>query len=138
MNVWCQYILIRRIKSGPEMRDTIRKAYEFALSHVGQDKDSGEIWMEYIAFLKSGEVCVDVSFSGPLLISANIVMKATTTWEEQQKMDALRKVYHRAVQIPLENVEAIWRELDQFENGLNKITVRDISSTHNFYLSNSE
>ena len=38
-------------------------------------------------------------------------------------MDALRKVYHRAVQIPLENVEAIWRELDAFENGLNKITV---------------
>lgn len=119
------------------MRDTIRKAYEFALSHVGQDKDSGEIWMEYIAFLKSGEVSVDVTFSGPLLISANIVMKATTTWEEQQKMDALRKVYHRAVQISLENVEAIWRELDQFENGLNKITVRNISSTDNFYLSKS-
>lgn len=49
--------------------------------------------------------------------------KAATTWEEQQKMDALRKVYHRAVQIPLENVEALWRDLDGFETGLNKITV---------------
>ena len=43
-------------------------------------------------------------------------------------MDALRKVYHRAVQIPLENVEILWRELDAFENGLNKITVRDAQS----------
>lgn len=39
-------------------------------------------------------------------------------------MDALRKVYHRAVQIPLENVEKLWSELETFENSLNKITVR--------------
>lgn len=39
-------------------------------------------------------------------------------------MDALRKVYHRAVQIPLENVEKLWTELETFENSLNKITVR--------------
>jgi cleavage stimulation factor subunit 3 len=50
-------------------------------------------------------------------------MKTTTTWEEQQKMDALRKVYHRAVQIPLENVERLWSELETFENGLNRVVV---------------
>lgn len=38
-------------------------------------------------------------------------------------MDALRKVYHRAVQIPIENVEQIWSELEAFETQLNKITV---------------
>jgi len=32
-------------------------AYEFTLSHVGQDKDSSEIWIDYIQFIKSGEVC---------------------------------------------------------------------------------
>jgi hypothetical protein len=37
-------------------------------------------------------------------------------------MDALRKVYHRAVQIPLDNVERLWQELEAFETGLNKIT----------------
>jgi len=41
-------------------------------------------------------------------------------------MDALRKIYHRAVQIPLENVEKLWSELETFESGLNKITVRAI------------
>jgi cleavage stimulation factor subunit 3 len=42
-------------------------------------------------------------------------------------MDSLRKVYHRAVQIPLENVERLWSELETFENSLNKITVRYFS-----------
>jgi len=42
-------------------------------------------------------------------------------------MDALRKAYHRAVQIPLDNVEKLWQELETFENGLNKITVSDSS-----------
>ncbi|OAX32037.1 hypothetical protein K503DRAFT_777066 [Rhizopogon vinicolor AM-OR11-026] len=51
-----------------------------------------------------------------------------TTWEEQQKMDSLRKVYHRAVQIPLENVEKLLSELEAFENSLNKITAKKFMS----------
>lgn len=39
-------------------------------------------------------------------------------------MDSLRKVYHRAVQIPLENVQKIWEDLETFENGLNKVTAK--------------
>ena len=50
---------IRRINVDPSTRDIVRKAYEFALNHVGQDKDSGEIWSDYIQFLRSGEVCYD-------------------------------------------------------------------------------
>ena len=49
-------------------------------------------------------------------------------------MDALRKVYHRAVQIPLDNVEALWQELETFETGLNRITAKkfmaDLSPAH--------
>jgi hypothetical protein len=39
-------------------------------------------------------------------------------------MDSLRKIYHKVVTIPLENVETLWSELEAFENGLNRITVR--------------
>lgn len=49
-------------------------------------------------------------------------------------MDALRKVYHRAVQIPLDNVEALWQELEAFEMNLNRITAKkfmaDLSPAH--------
>ncbi|KIY44838.1 TPR-like protein [Fistulina hepatica ATCC 64428] len=95
---------VRRVTSGPSMRDTIRKSYEFALSHIGQDRDSADVWADYIEFIKTGP--------------------ATTTWEEQQKMDALRKVYQRAIQIPLSNVERLYQEYEDFENGLNKITAK--------------
>jgi cleavage stimulation factor subunit 3 len=39
-------------------------------------------------------------------------------------MDAIRKVLHRAVQIPLDNVEKLWSELESFENNLNRITAK--------------
>ena len=49
-------------------------------------------------------------------------------------MDALRKVYHRAVQIPLNNVERLWQELEAFETNLNRITAKkfmtDFSPAH--------
>ncbi|EJD00731.1 Suf-domain-containing protein [Fomitiporia mediterranea MF3/22] len=105
VDLWKFYIIyVRRLNVGPETRDTVAKAYDFALQHVGQDKDSGDIWAEYIQFVKSGP--------------------ANSTWEEQQKMDQLRKIYQRAVQIPLENVETLWKDYEAFENGLNKITAK--------------
>ncbi|KAG5641047.1 hypothetical protein DXG03_006292 [Asterophora parasitica] len=115
VDLWKYYLVyVRRVNTGPSTRDTVRKSYKFALNHVGQDKDSGEIWRDYLQFLRSGET--------------------TTTWEEQQKMDALRKVYHRAVQIPLDNVEGLWQDLEAFENGLNRITAKkfmaDLSPAH--------
>jgi cleavage stimulation factor subunit 3 len=38
-------------------------------------------------------------------------------------MDALRKLYQRAIEQPMHNLETFWKEYDQFENGLNKILV---------------
>ena len=49
--------------------------------------------------------------------------QTNTTWEEQQKMDAVRRAYQQAVQIPMENVKRLWEDYQEFENGLNKITV---------------
>ena len=46
----------RQMNPGPATKDTVRKAYEFALTHIGHDKESSPIWMEYIQFLKQGDV----------------------------------------------------------------------------------
>lgn len=43
--------------------------------------------------------------------------------EEGHRMDALRKTYHRAICIPLDGIEQIWKDYDTFENTLNRITV---------------
>lgn len=60
--------------------------------------------------------------------------QTTTTFDQQQNKEALRKVYHRAVQIPLDNVERIWQDLEAFETRLNKLTAKkflsDFSPAH--------
>ena len=53
-------------------------------------------------------------------------MQCATQWDESQKMDAIRKAYQRAVQIPMDNVKRLWEEYQEFENNLNKITVRQL------------
>ncbi|KAK7438024.1 mRNA 3'-end-processing protein rna14 [Stygiomarasmius scandens] len=99
---------VRRINADPSTRDTVRKAYEFALGLVGQDRDSGDMWADYINFLNAAP--------------------ANSTWEEQQKMDALRRVYTRALQIPLENIERLWSDYESFETRLNRITAKKFMS----------
>lgn len=117
--------LFRRVNADPSLREPIRMSYEFALNHIGQDKDSGDIWADYIQFLNS-----DPSASA----SGSSSSLTPSTWEAQQRMDSLRKVYHRAVQIPLENVQKLWEELETFETSLNKITAKkflsDLSPSH--------
>lgn len=88
-------------------RTTISQAYDFVLNNIGCDKEAGRIWQDQIAFVKSAPG--NVGGSG---------------WMDQQKMDSLRKVYQKAVTQPVIGVEAIWREYDQFEHGLNKITAK--------------
>ena len=44
-------------------------------------------------------------------------------------MDSVRRVYQQAVQIPMENVKRLWEDYQDFENNLNKITVRVIAES---------
>ncbi|CAG7852297.1 mRNA 3'-end-processing protein RNA14 [Serendipita indica DSM 11827] len=103
IEMWKLYLdYVRANQASP--RDVIKKAYEFALRFVGQDREAGEIWKDYIEYIKADPTSNDR--------------------EAQEKMDLLRSVYRRAVQIPLDNLEQLWREWDAFENGLNKITAK--------------
>ncbi|KAJ7618475.1 Suf-domain-containing protein [Roridomyces roridus] len=105
VEIWKLYLsYVRKTNQAGGAREIFRKAFDYVLNHIGQDRDSGSIWAEYIQFLHAADT--------------------TSTWEEGQKMEALRKVYHRAVQIPLSNVEKLWGELESFEMGLNKITAK--------------
>lgn len=63
--LWSFYLsYIRKAHSPPAVgpdrvsagRSTILEAYEFALQNVGMDKDSGTLWMDYLSFIKSGDV----------------------------------------------------------------------------------
>ncbi|KAE8152712.1 mRNA 3'-end-processing protein rna14 [Aspergillus avenaceus] len=90
-----------------QSRRIISSAYDLALQYVGVDKDSGSIWSDYVQFIRSGPG--NVGGSG---------------WQDQQKMDLLRKAYQKAICVPTQAVNTLWKEYDQFEMGLNKLTGR--------------
>lgn len=112
VNLWTKYLdYIRRRNdlndNTGHARQTVSRAYEFVIDNIGLDKDAGRIWAEYIQFIKFGPGTVGGS-----------------QWQDQQKMDQMRKAYQRAICVPITNVNTLWKEYDQFEMGLNKLTGR--------------
>ncbi|KAJ3117094.1 mRNA 3'-end-processing protein rna14, partial [Nowakowskiella sp. JEL0407] len=89
-----------------EAHAVVEKAFEFVLNNVGSDKESGVIWADYIFFVKSTET--------------------TSPFEEQQKNEKMRRIFHRALVTPLSNIEQIWKDYDTFENLLNKQLAKKI------------
>jgi hypothetical protein len=66
--VYLQYVRKRNSEpdgtpKGIEGRKTINEAYELGLQNIGLDKDSGTVWLEYLDFLKSSQVCNILFFS---------------------------------------------------------------------------
>ena len=110
LQLWSTYINhVRRhfnVTTNPDARQIIYQAYDLALKHVGIDRDSGDFWQDYIQFIKSG----------PGVVGGN-------NWQDQQKMDQLRKTYQAAIRVPTQAVDSIWKEYSAFETGLNKVTV---------------
>jgi cleavage stimulation factor subunit 3 len=90
-------------------RTLVTQAYEFLLSNVGIDRESGRIWLDYIQFLKTV----------PGVIGGS-------SWQDQHKSDQLRKAYHRAISTPMTTVNQLWKDYDQFEQTVNKGTVSNI------------
>ncbi|RYP61583.1 hypothetical protein DL770_009760 [Monosporascus sp. CRB-9-2] len=106
---YLDYIRRRNDLNDPtgQARQVVNQSYEFVLDNIGQDRDAGQIWHDYIQFLKSGPGQIGGS-----------------NWQDQQKVDGLRKAYQRAICIPMANLHSLWREYDQFEQSLNKATAR--------------
>ncbi|KAF4997380.1 hypothetical protein FGRMN_3966 [Fusarium graminum] len=113
VKLWTVYLnYIRRrndLNNDPagQARQTVTQSYEFVIDNIGVDRDSGNIWQDYVQFVKNS----------PGQIGG-------TGWQDQQKMDQLRKVYQRAIAVPMSTVNSLWKEYDQFEMGLNKMTER--------------
>ncbi|KAI1878540.1 uncharacterized protein JN550_000722 [Neoarthrinium moseri] len=112
VQLWIAYLdYVRRRNDTNEAtgaaRQTVNAAFEFVLDNIGQDRNAGRIWHEYVQFIKSGP--------GQL---------GGSSWQDMQKMDVLRKAYQRAICIPISNLNVLWKEYDQFELNLNKVAGR--------------
>ena len=72
------------------------QAYDFALDHMGMDFYSYSIWTDYILSIKNVQVA--------------------GSYAENQKISAIRKIYHRGIVIPMLNVETLWYAYLFFES----------------------
>ena len=72
-------------------REKMAQAYDFALDKMGMDFSSFTLWSDYILFLKN--------------------VDAAGSYAENQKISAIRKIYHRGIVIPMLNVESLWYAL---------------------------
>jgi cleavage stimulation factor subunit 3 len=112
IQLWSVYLnYIRRMNDLTDdatgnKRTTVSQAYDFVLNNIGIDRDSGSIWQEYLQFLHG----IPGQIGG-------------TGWQDQQKLDSLRRAYHRAISVPTLEVTSVWKDYDQFEQRVNKMTV---------------
>lgn len=84
-------------------RALISQVFDAVLDKVGIDPDAGELWREYVEFIKTGPG--NTSGSG---------------WQDLQKVDLMRKAYQRAISLPHEDLVKLWKEYDQFETNINR------------------
>ncbi|KAJ2805131.1 mRNA 3'-end-processing protein rna14 [Coemansia helicoidea] len=89
-------------------RATLMDCYKLVLDNIGSDREAGQIWVNYIAFINSAQT--------------------HAPYEEQQKADLLREAYQRAVAIPMLRVEEIWKGYDAFENRMDRPAAKKVLS----------
>ena len=90
----------------PEGQLQVRQAHEFALKQVGHAVTSGPLWEEYIHFLrglKKGTPEHTAVFSAP------------AGQEEAAQREAIRSAFHRALLVPQQRLNELWREYERFE-----------------------
>lgn len=84
------------ITGGEKARSTVLLAFDFATNKVGIDMDSAELWKDYLDFFRS--------------------WTPSSSWEQQQKNDLIRRLYKRCLVIPTAKIESMWTEYTRWEN----------------------
>lgn len=110
LSLWMTYLdYVRRknnlITGGQEARSIVIQAFDLVLEKCAQfDPESTPFWNDYLEFLE--------------------MWKPMNKWEEQQRIDMLRKLYKRMLVIPFNNLENMWNRYTKWEQEVNNLTAR--------------
>uniref|UniRef100_A0AC35THP7 Suf domain-containing protein n=1 Tax=Rhabditophanes sp. KR3021 TaxID=114890 RepID=A0AC35THP7_9BILA len=86
-------------KTLPEFREILANAYEHAISNIGNDYNALPLYKNYIQFLENVEA------NGP--------------YAENQKVSAIRKQFTKAFQVPMNGIDGLFVEYQQYEKKIN-------------------
>ena len=83
----------------------IKAAFEYTVDTVGEDVESGPLWLDYVTFLKAAD-------------PAHVCPDAKAEQAESARMQEVRRAYQRAISVPTNSIDALYREYDAFEHGI--------------------
>lgn len=108
IDIWKLYLVfVRKTKAKlPGFNEIMVKTYDFALNKVGVDFKSYPIWKEYIDFLES--------------------LETIGSYADNQKMEAVRKVYQSGIITPMANSDLLWKDYFNFETKINAVQSKKI------------
>ena len=96
VELWTFYLDYLRKHKSPE---DLGRAYELSRNTVGLDISSSSIWIDSITFMKD--------------------LKTADQNQKTQQIQLLRQIYQEALQIPMHNLDKIWKDYESFENEVN-------------------
>lgn len=110
LSLWKTYLdYVRRknnlITGGEDARRVVLKAFDVVAEKCGSlEPRSFTFWNEYLSFLEH--------------------WKPVSKWEEQQRIDLLRKLYKQMLVLPMDNLEKLWNRYTVWEQDVNSLTAR--------------
>jgi hypothetical protein len=114
---------------GELARTTIIQAYEFVISTIGLDKDSGGIWADYLDFVKSSQVLMnhfDFSLSLCTMLTGR---RMRSGWNSKRWIRRGRSIIALCVFL-----WRIWRRCGKDTTRLKTILIRQLYATFQMHL----
>jgi cleavage stimulation factor subunit 3 len=96
--VYLNYICCKQHVSLITAREESVTAFEFAITHIGHDAESGPVWDLYLTYLRE--------------------MSCANVFEESNRMATIRRVYQRAIATPFDGLEQMWKSYQAWETQL--------------------
>lgn len=111
--VYLKFITKVNEKKGPEGLFEVKKAYEFTVDCLGHDINAGLLWQEYVNLLQAPKPGTP-AFAA--LFGQGMMAGQMSGQEEAHRATVLRRAYHRAIVVPMHQLDAVWRMYEAFEN----------------------
>lgn len=108
---YCAYMANTHDITSEEGVATMKSVYEYSVDIVGEDADAADVWLEYCGFLRRAPATL-------------IVADVKPEQAESARDVVVRRCYQRAIMVPLNKLDVVYKEYEAFENEKNKALAR--------------
>ena len=104
VDVWLVYLRFQQQVLHPNEFKFIESLYEQASERIGYSIHASKFWKEYLHFIKSSSIN-----------DATVASSSNDSSQVNAKLTLLRKIYQKICTIPMDNLEAYWKEYESLE-----------------------